>query len=71
MNLLVELERARAEEARLAEERKAAWERDPGNNGIIHTFLNAHGYHTAFLAWQAAHDRVRRLEKQIAKERAA
>jgi hypothetical protein len=68
MNLHAELERWRGEERRLAEARRAAWDRDPGNTNTWHVFYNAHGYHSAFKAWAEARDRLRELEGVAARE---
>ncbi len=66
MNIRMALERARAEERRLAIARQAAWDSDPGNNHMAHVFLNAHGYHTAWHAWNQARGVVVTLEAQLA-----
>jgi hypothetical protein len=71
MTLREELDHWRAEEGRLAVARAAAWDRDPGNHGMVHNFYGPHGFHTAFTAWAAARDRVRELEKKLGAEEAA
>lgn len=58
MNVRVALERARADEQRLARARKDAYETDPGNIGMAHTMFNAYGYHHAFKEWERAQERV-------------
>ena len=65
MNARVALEMARAEEARLAIKRKAAWETDPGNLHIAHNIFNAYGYDNAHKAWAKAHAEVVRLEAEL------
>lgn len=62
---------ARATEAHWAAERKAAWDKDPGNINLVHVFFNAHGYHAVFKMWAQARDQVRALEAQLAREEAA
>jgi hypothetical protein len=71
MTLREELDHWRAEEARLAVARKAAWEKDPGNLNIGHNFYGPMGYHTAFKAWAVARDRVKELEAALTKAEAA
>lgn len=71
MTVREELAHWRAEEARLAEARKAAWDLDPGNLGIVHNFYGPYGFHTAFKAWAEARDRVRALETKLGAEEAA
>ena len=66
MNLRMQLERAQAEERRLAAASVRAWDSDPGNNHMAHVFLNAHGYHTAWHAWNQARGVVASLEAQLA-----
>lgn len=68
MTLEQELAYWRIEEQRLALERKAAWDKDPGNTHPGHVYQGAMGYHVAFEAWEKARDRVIELE---AKARAA
>lgn len=67
MNRRVALERARADEQRLAQARKEAWEKDPGNLSIGHTIFNAWGYHQAFNDWRRAMERVEALEVECRK----
>jgi hypothetical protein len=67
MNRVVALERARADALRLAQARKEAWERDPGNLHIAHNIFNAYGYHQAFGEWRRAMERVQELEVECAK----
>lgn len=71
MSLRDELALWRAAEQRLAQERRDAWDKDPGNTNLAHVFFNAHGYHFQFKAWVEARDRVAALEAQLAKEEAA
>ena len=65
MNLRVALEQAVAKEARLAQERKEAWDKDPGNTGIAHNIFNAWGYHDAFQAWERARNKRIALEQEL------
>lgn len=67
MNVRVALEQARAEQALIAEARKAAWETDPGNLRIAHNIFNAYGYHEVFKRWERAGDKVRQLEAELAR----
>lgn len=62
MTLREELDAAIAEEARLADEKRKAWDLDPGNNGIVHNYYGPMGYHTAFQAWNEARQRRVALE---------
>jgi hypothetical protein len=62
MTLREQLDAAIAEEARLLEERKAAYDRDPGNTGIVHNIQQAWGYHHAFNAWNEARQKRVALE---------
>lgn len=71
MTLREELDHWRAEEARLAECRRQAWDLDPGNLGIVHNYYGPMGFHVAFKAWATARDRVRELEKKLAEQEAA
>lgn len=71
MTLRAELDAAIAEEQRLAECRRKAWDLDPGNNGIVHNYYGPMGFHVAFKAWQAARDKVRELEAKLAAQEAA
>ncbi len=64
MNRRVALERARADEQRLAEARKEAWEKDPGNLAMAHQIFNAWGYHQAYGDWRRAMERVQALEAE-------
>lgn len=66
MNVRMALERAQAEERRLAQARRKAWDTDPGNHHMAHVFLNAHGYHTAWHEWNRARERVAELERELA-----
>jgi len=67
MNRRVALGRARADALRLAEARKEAWERDPGNTNIGHNVFNAWGYHQAYGDWCRAMERVQELEAECRK----
>ncbi len=67
MNRRVALERARADAQRLAQARKEAWEKDPGNLNIAHNIFNAYGYHQAFGEWRRAMERVQALELECRK----
>ncbi len=67
MNRRVALERAQADAQRLAQARKEAWEKDPGNLHIAHNIFNAMGYHQAYGEWRRAMDRVQALEAECRK----
>lgn len=71
MNRRVALEQARADEARLAQARREAWETDPGNLHIAHNIFNAYGYHHAFKQWEQARHRVLSLETELAQSEVA
>ena len=71
MTLPEELDHWRAEEGRLAECRRKAWDLDPGNIGLAHQVYGPYGYHVAFKAWAEARDRVRALEKKLVEQEAA
>lgn len=71
MTLLEQLDQARAEEARLLEARKAAWDPDRGNVSMVYNFYNPINYHWAHKAWAEARDRVAALEKKLAEQEAA
>jgi hypothetical protein len=59
------LERARAAEAQLADARRTAWNRDPGNTGMAHLTMTAWDYHEAYKRWERAHVEVVRLEAEL------
>jgi hypothetical protein len=65
VNIRMALEQARAIEAKLAEERRLAWDKDPGNLGIAHNIFNAWGYHDAFQAWERARNKRVALEREL------
>lgn len=65
MNLRVALEQAIAKEARLADERRAAWNKDPGNTHMAHLTMTAWDYHEAFKRWNAAREERVRLEYRV------
>jgi hypothetical protein len=65
VNLRVALEQALATEARLAEERREAYDKDPGNTGIAHNIFNAWGYHDAFQAWERARNKRMDIEREL------
>lgn len=66
MNLALQYQQALAEERRLAELRKAAWNKDPGNTHMVHLFLTAHDYHRAWTEWARARDVLLAIERQMA-----
>jgi type IV secretory pathway TrbL component len=67
VNRRVALERARADAQRLAQARKEAWEKDPGNLSIAHNIFNAWGYHQAHNDWSRAMERVQACEAECRK----
>lgn len=65
MNVCMALEKAQAEEARLAEVRRQAWNKDPGNTHMAHLTMTAWDYHEAFKRWNEARLRTTDLERQL------
>lgn len=66
--LLEQIAAARRDEERLAEERRRAFDRDPGNTDVAHNMFQAYGYHEIYHRWEAARDLRFSLEKKLEAE---
>jgi hypothetical protein len=66
--LLEQIAAARRDEAHLAEEKRAAFDRDPGNLGVAHIMFQARGYHEVWCRWSRARELRVSLEKKLGAE---